>query len=72
MTELRQRMIRGQNERVEEPGDVKCVAVETDLDSVAGIRRLRELEEENRRLKQMYAESSLDHVMLKDVLTKKL
>jgi hypothetical protein len=37
MTELRQRMIRGQNERVEEPGDVKCVAVETDLDSVAGI-----------------------------------
>ncbi len=37
MTELRKRMIRGQNERVEEPGDVKCVAVETDLDSVAGI-----------------------------------
>ena len=36
------------------------------------IRRLRELEEENRRLKQMYAELSLDHRMLKDVLTKKL
>ena len=36
------------------------------------IRRLRELEEENHRLKQMYAELSLDHRILKDVLTKKL
>ena len=36
------------------------------------IKRLRELEEENRRLKQMYAELSLDHLMLKEVLTKKL
>ena len=36
------------------------------------IRRLRELEQENRRLKQMYAELSLDHRMLKEVLTKKL
>ena len=36
------------------------------------IKRLRELEEENRKLKQMYAELSLDHVMLKEVLTKKL
>ena len=36
------------------------------------IRRLRELEEENRKLKQMYAELSLDHLMLKEVLTKKL
>ena len=36
------------------------------------IKRLRELEEENRRLKQMYAELSLDHRMLKEVLTKKL
>ncbi len=35
-------------------------------------RRLRELEEENHRLKQMYAELSLDHRMLKEVLTKKL
>ncbi len=30
------------------------------------IRRLRELEEENRRLKQMYAELSLEHRVLKD------
>ena len=36
------------------------------------IRRLRELEEENRQLKKMYAELSLEHVMLKEVLTKKL
>ena len=36
------------------------------------IKRLSELEEENRKLKQMYAELSLDHLMLKEVLTKKL
>ena len=36
------------------------------------IKRLRELEEENRKLKQMYAVLSLDHLMLKEVLTKKL
>ena len=36
------------------------------------IRRLRELEEENRRLKAMYAELSLEHRILKEVLTKKL
>ena len=36
------------------------------------IKRLRELEEENRKLKQMYAELSLDHLTLKEVLTKKL
>ena len=36
------------------------------------IKRLRELEDENRRLKQMYAELSLEHRILKDVLTKKL
>ena len=36
------------------------------------IKRLRELEDENRRLKRMYAELSLEHVMLKEVLTKKL
>jgi putative transposase len=38
----------------------------------ADIRRLRELEEENRRLKAMYAELSLEHQILKEVLTKKL
>ena len=36
------------------------------------IKRLRELEDENRRLKKMFAELSLEHVMLKEVLTKKL
>ena len=35
------------------------------------LRRLRELEEENRRLKHMYAELSLDHRILKEVLEKK-
>ena len=36
------------------------------------IRRLRELEEENRRLKQMYADISLENRALKDVISKKL
>jgi putative transposase len=35
------------------------------------LRRLKELEEENKRLKQMYADAALDIVMLKDVLSKK-
>ena len=34
------------------------------------VKRLKELEEENRRLKQMYAELSLDHKLLKDVIEK--
>ncbi len=36
------------------------------------IRRLKELEEENQRLKQMYAELSLENRALKDVIEKKL
>ena len=36
------------------------------------LKRLRELEEENRRLKQMYAELSLDHRVLKDIVERKL
>ena len=35
------------------------------------VRRLKELEEENRRLKQMYAEAAMDIKVLKDVLSKK-
>jgi len=35
------------------------------------LRRMKELEEENRRLKQMYADLGLDHKVLKDVLSKK-
>ena len=35
------------------------------------IKRLRDLEEENRRLKKMYAELSLDHQILKEILEKK-
>ncbi len=36
------------------------------------LKRLKELEEENYRLKHMYAELALDSKMLKDVLEKKL
>ena len=35
------------------------------------LKRLKELEEENRRLKQMYAELAMDNKVLKDVLSKK-
>lgn len=39
---------------------------------VAELRRLRQLEEENRKLKQLVADLSLDKVLLQDVLSKKL
>ncbi len=35
------------------------------------LKRLKELEQENRKLKQMYADIALDNKMLKDVLSKK-
>jgi len=38
----------------------------------SALRRMKELEEENRRLKRMYAELSLDHQILKDIVEKKL
>jgi putative transposase len=38
---------------------------------VSQVKQLKELEEENRKLKQMYADVSLDVRMLKDVLSKK-
>jgi putative transposase len=39
---------------------------------VSELCRLRQLEEENRKLKQLVADLSLDKVMLQDVLQKKL
>jgi len=39
---------------------------------VAEVRRLKQLEEENRQLKQLVADLSLDKQMLQDVLSKKL
>jgi putative transposase len=39
---------------------------------VQHLRRLKELEEENKRLKAMYADLSLDHRILKDIVEKKL
>jgi putative transposase len=38
----------------------------------AYIKRLKELEEENRKLKQMYADISLENRALKDIISKKL
>lgn len=39
---------------------------------VSDVKRLKELEAENRRLKQMYADVSLDNRALKDLIEKKL
>ena len=39
---------------------------------VAELRRLKQLEEENRQLKKLVADLSLDKQMLQDVLSKKL
>ena len=39
---------------------------------VSEVRKLKQLEEENRRLKQLVADLSLDKHMLQDVLSKKL
>ncbi|MFT7544901.1 MAG: putative transposase [Gammaproteobacteria bacterium] len=36
------------------------------------LKRLKELEEENRNLKQMYATLALDHEMAKEIIEKKL
>ena len=38
---------------------------------VSDAKRLRSLEEENRKLKKLLAESMLDHAALKELLTKK-
>ena len=38
---------------------------------VSDMQRLRELEQENARLKRMFADLSLDHAVLKEALTKK-
>ena len=39
---------------------------------VAELRRLRQLEEENKKLKQVVADLTLDKAMLQEVITKKL
>lgn len=39
---------------------------------VSQVQRLKELEEENRKLKQMYADLALDNHILREVIEKKL
>ncbi len=39
---------------------------------VQQLKRLKELEEENKQLKQMFADLSLDHKILKEIIEKKL
>ncbi len=38
---------------------------------ISHMKRLKELEDENRKLKKMYAELALSHEMAKDVISKK-
>lgn len=40
--------------------------------SESELRKLKLLEQENQRLKRMYADLSLDHAILKDIIAKKL
>ena len=40
--------------------------------TISEVRRLRELEQENARLKKMYAELALENAAIKDVLSRKL
>ena len=40
--------------------------------SSSELKRLKDLEQENRRLKKMFAELSLDHELLKEIVEKKL
>lgn len=40
--------------------------------TVSELRRLRELEDENAKLKRMYAELALENAAIKDVLSRKL
>ena len=40
--------------------------------TASDIKKLKELEDESRRLKRMYADLSLQHEALKDVIEKKL
>lgn len=40
--------------------------------SIGELERLKQLEKENRRLKQMYATLSMDHELLKEIIEKKL
>lgn len=40
--------------------------------SASEIRRIKELEAENARLKKMYAEQALENAAIKDVLSRKL
>ena len=44
---------------------------ETSVSVIAEIRRLKQLEEENTKLKRLVADLSLDKTMLQDVLRKK-
>lgn len=40
--------------------------------TVSELARLKDLEKENRRLKQMYADTSLENTILKEIIEKKL
>jgi len=48
------------------------VAFQVRRNELQGTQTAQELEEENRKLKQMYATLALDHQMVKEIIEKKL
>jgi len=53
-------------------GDVLVLEVEVRGAGVPELKRLRELEAENAKLKRMYADLALENTAIKDVLSRKL
>ena len=54
------------------PISVQSMTNTLTTDVKATIDQIKELEEENRRLRQMYATLALDHQMAKEIIEKKL
>ncbi len=57
---------------VESGRTVKDVCREAGISEASDIKKMKDLEDENRRLKQMFADLSLECRALKDVIEKKL
>lgn len=68
-------IVRTLKARLRSSGDTCCHTAESRMKSNVNhgpLRRLKLLEEENRKLKQLVADLSLDKHILQDVLSKKL
>jgi hypothetical protein len=63
---------RGDPEARDQPGNLLHWKSKYGGATVAELKRLRELEAENAKLKRMYAELALENAAIKDVLSRKL